>query len=212
MTRYRETPNGAGPACSEPACPKPVNTIPDRADHVSSGRTSLFNRRDLLLSARNGGLFLVFTPAALLPRAVAEDTALDHSARATQSSVALQGPSTAEEVVRRLLRGAKPIEGKVKIDMAEIAENGNIVPFTITADSPMTDTDFVKSIHIVCSGNAQPHIASFHFTALSGQASVTSRLRLAKTQDLLVLVEHSTGQFVLAQRTVKVSIGGCGGT
>lgn len=165
---------------------------------------SVINRRDVLLNARMAGLVLVFTPAVLLPRAIAEDTAPLPSAKPSQQA-------TAEATIRNLLRGAKPIDGKVSINLPDIAENGNIVPFAVTVDSPMTDADFVKSIHIVCSGNPQPHIGSFHFTTLSGAATITARMRLAKSQDLFVLVERSNGQFVLAQRTVKVTIGGCGG-
>jgi sulfur-oxidizing protein SoxY len=172
-------------------------------------RGRIFSRRDLLVRARTGSLLLVVAPTALLPRAIAEDATPE-----PPTSAGAQGnsPPSAEETIRRLSRGAKPINGKILLNIPDIAENGNIVPFTVTAESPMTDSAFVKSIHIVCSGNAQPHIGSFHFTALSGHASVTSRLRLAKSQDLFVLVEHSTGQFVLAQRAVKVTIGGCGGT
>jgi sulfur-oxidizing protein SoxY len=181
----------------------------------SSGETGLrhinvISRRDLLLRARTGGLLMVIAPAALLPRAFAEDAALEPGANAAVNGQI--NKSGAEATIRRLSRGATPIERIVNINISEIAENGNIVPFTVTADSPMTDTDYVNSIHIIAAGNAQPHIGSFHFTALSGQASVTSRLRLAKSQDLFVLVEHSSGQFVLAQRTIKVTIGGCGGT
>jgi sulfur-oxidizing protein SoxY len=192
MTRHRELPNESTGSTSSPSAP---------------ARVSIFSRRDLLLSARTGSLVLIFAPTALLPRAVAEDAAPEQP-----SGTAPNAQPSAEETIRRLARGAKPINGKISINIPEIAENGNIVPFTVTADGPMTDAEFVKSIHIVCTGNAQPHIGSFHFTALSGQASITSRLRLAKSQDLFVLVEHSNGQFVLAQRTVKVTIGGCGGT
>jgi sulfur-oxidizing protein SoxY len=179
----------------------------------SAARATSVSRRDILLRARTGGLLMVFAPAALLPRAIAEDV-IQIQPSSTVLPPAAPGSTqpSAEDTIRRLSRGAKPIDGKVVINVSEIAENGNIVPFSVTADSPMTDTDFVKSIHIVCSGNAQAHIGSFHFTALSGQAGVTSRLRLAKTQDLFVLVEHSSGQFNLAQRTIKVTIGGCGGT
>jgi sulfur-oxidizing protein SoxY len=177
------------------------------SNNLAPARIGVFNRRDLLLRARTGSLILVFAPTALLPRAIAEDAAPEVPASASGPTQA-----SAEETIRRLSRGTKPVPGKININIPEIAENGNIVPFSVTADSPMTDSDFVKSIHIVCSSNAQPHIGSFHFTSLSGQATVTSRMRLSKSQDVFVLVEHSTGQFVLAQRTVKVTIGGCGGS
>lgn len=182
------------------------HTIRTRLQRIFPTRTSVVNRRDMLLNARAAGLVLVFTPAVLLPRAIAEDAPPILPAKPNSAP----HQATAEETIRRLLRGAKPVDGKVSVNLPEIAENGNIVPFAVSVDSPMTDADFVKSIHIVCSGNLQPHIGSFHFTTLSGVANVTARMRLAKSQDLFVLVERSNGQFVLAQRTVKVTIGGCG--
>jgi sulfur-oxidizing protein SoxY len=169
-------------------------------------RIAVTSRRDLLLSARTFGLFLVLPPVALIQQAIAEDTA------SAPTPIDEASKSSAQETIRRLLRGSKPIDGKISIDIPEIAENGNIVPFVIAADSPMTDAAYIKSIHVICSGNVQPLIGSFHFTTLSGKAAVTSRMRLAKTQDLYILVERSDGQFILAQRTVKVTIGGCGGT
>ena len=184
--------------------------IEHRPPPAGPPRLALTSRRDLLLSARTVGLVLLAAaPITLMPRAIAEDTA---PAPAPAPADQATGQSHAQETIRRLSRGAKPIDGKVNVDIPEIAENGNVVPFTITIDSPMTDADSVKSVHVICTGNAQPLIASFHFTTLSGKAFVTSRMRLAKSQDLYILVERSDGQFVLVQRTVKVTIGGCGGT
>lgn len=106
---------------------------------------------------------------------------------------------------------AKPSEGKVKIDLPEIAENGNTVPFTVVVDSPMTDKDHVKAVHIISTGNPVPDVASYLFTPLAGKVSVSSRMRLAKTQDIIAVAELSNGSFVMGKRTVKVTIGGCGG-
>jgi sulfur-oxidizing protein SoxY len=191
--------------------------MPDGTKPKLATRITPVSRRDLLLSARTGALLMVFAPAALMPRWVAEDASTERllTSNTNPTSGDVGDGSTqlsAEETIRRLLGGRKPVDGNIIINITDIAENGNIVPFVVTAESPMTETDFVKSLHIICSGNAQPLIGSFHFSALSGQASVTSRLRLAKSQDLFVLAEHSNGQFVLAQRNVKVTIGGCGGS
>lgn len=110
-----------------------------------------------------------------------------------------------------IIGNAKPIEGKLVIDMPEIAENGNTVPFTISADSPMTDKDHVKALHIISTANPQPGVATFRLTPLSGKASVSSRMRLARTQDVIGVAELSDGRFLTAKRNVKVTIGGCGG-
>jgi sulfur-oxidizing protein SoxY len=116
-----------------------------------------------------------------------------------------------EEALKKIVGDTKPVDGKVVFDMPEIAENGNTVPFTVTVDSPMTEKDFVKAVHIVSTGNPQPGVATFRFTPQSGRAAVASRMRLARTQDVIALAELSDGKFVQAKRSVKVTIGGCGG-
>jgi sulfur-oxidizing protein SoxY len=54
-------------------------------------------------------------------------------------------------------------------------------------------------------------VATFHLTPASGKAAVSSRMRLAKTQDIYALAALSDGKVLLGKRTVKVTIGGCGG-
>jgi sulfur-oxidizing protein SoxY len=116
-----------------------------------------------------------------------------------------------EQAVKAVLGDAKPTEGKLTLDMPEIAENGNTVPFSVRADSPMTEKDFVKAVHIISTGNPQPGVATFRFTPQSGKAMVSSRMRLGKTQDVIAIAELSDGKFLMAKRAVKVTIGGCGG-
>jgi sulfur-oxidizing protein SoxY len=124
---------------------------------------------------------------------------------------AQDAPQAWEQAVKKLLGEAKPIEGKVLIDMPEIAENGNTVPFTVSVDSPMSETDNVKVIHVLATANPQPGVATFRFSPLSGKAMVASRMRLARTQDVIAIAELSDGRFLMSKRSVKVTIGGCGG-
>ena len=116
-----------------------------------------------------------------------------------------------EQAVRKIVGDAKPIEGKLMLQLPEIAENGNTVPFTIAADNPMTENDNVKAIHIIATANPQPGVATFRFSPLSGKATVSSRMRLAKTQEVVGIAELSDGRFLITKRSVKVTIGGCGG-
>lgn len=116
-----------------------------------------------------------------------------------------------QEVIRKLTNGARPVDGKLTMDLPEIAESGNTVPFTVSAESPMTEAQHVKSIHVIATENPQPLIAGFHFTPASGRAQVAGRLRLARTQDVVALAELSDGRFLMARRVVKVTVGGCGG-
>jgi len=125
--------------------------------------------------------------------------------------MAQDAAQTWEQAVKKVVGDAKPIEGKVTIDMPEIAENGNTVPFTIAVDSPMSDADHVKVIHILATANPQPGVAVFRFSPLSGKATVAGRMRLARTQDVIGIAELSDGRFLMSKRNVKVTIGGCGG-
>lgn len=116
-----------------------------------------------------------------------------------------------EKAVKGILGETKPSDGKLLLELPEIAENGNTVPFTIAVDSPMTEKDHVKAIHIVATANPQPGVATFRLSPLSGKATVAGRMRLARTQDVIGIAELSDGRFLMAKRPVKVTIGGCGG-
>jgi sulfur-oxidizing protein SoxY len=113
--------------------------------------------------------------------------------------------------VRKIMGEAKPSEGKITLELPEIAENGNTVPFSVLVESPMTEKEHVKAIHMISTANPEPTVATFGLTPLSGKAAVSSRMRLARTQDVISIAELSDGRFLMAKRSVKVTIGGCGG-
>lgn len=132
----------------------------------------------------------------------------------TTGAFAQQQPNDAaalDAALKKVMGDAKPTEGKIALELPEIAENGNTVPFSVTVESPMTDAAFVKALHMFAPGNPQADVATFLFTPLSGKASVSSRMRLGRTQDVYALAEMSDGKFFVSKRTVKVTIGGCGG-
>ena len=116
-----------------------------------------------------------------------------------------------EQALKRIVGEAQPVEGRMTLLLPEIAENGNMVPFTLSLDSPMTEKEHVKALHVIATANPQPGVATFRLTLLSGKASVASRMRLARTQDVIGLAELSDGRFLMTRRPVRVTIGGCGG-
>jgi sulfur-oxidizing protein SoxY len=93
----------------------------------------------------------------------------------------------------------------------EIAENGNTVPVTVIVDSPMTEQDYVKAVHVVAEANPAPGVVTLHFRPENGKAEAQFRMRLAQTQNLVAIAEMSDGSLWTATREVKVTIGGCGG-
>lgn len=118
---------------------------------------------------------------------------------------------TIDEALKKVLGDAKPSEDGITLELPEIAENGNTVPFTLAVESPMTEASHVKAIHIFATANPAVGVATYKFTPASGKASVSSRMRLAKTQDVIAVAVLSDGKFLLGKRNVKVTIGGCGG-
>ena len=148
-------------------------------------------RRELLKLSGAGALALVST--SLLP----------NLAKADAKMVA--------EAIKKLI-GDKPTkDGKITFELPQIAENGNTVPMGFEVDSPMTDKDYVKSVHVFADKNPHPDVASFHFTSASGRAKANTRMRLSKSQNIVAVAEMSDGSVYMAKAPVKVTIGGCGG-
>ncbi len=130
--------------------------------------------------------------------------------------ISLVGPAHADgkatdEAIMKVTGGKKAAMGKITLETPQIAENGSTVPIGISVDSPMTDADNVKSVHLYADGNPNPEVATFHFTGMSGKADVSTRIRLAKTQNVVAVAEMSDGSFMMAKSEIKVTIGGCGG-
>lgn len=110
------------------------------------------------------------------------------------------------------LYGDKPMaSGKVKLDVPEIAENGLVVPLGVDVESPMTEGDYVRAVHIFGDGNPLPGIISCKFTPACGKASAAIRMRLAQTQNIVCVAEMSNGSLFMTKSMIKVTIGGCGG-
>ena len=127
------------------------------------------------------------------------------------SSAALATAQEAAEQIAKFTGGKVAEQGKIAIELPEIAENGNTVPLSVTVDAPMTADDYVSEVMVVGEGNPRPGVATFHFTPASGKAVAQTRIRLATTQNIVVVAKTSKGQLFTAQKLVKVTIGGCGG-
>lgn len=116
-----------------------------------------------------------------------------------------------DELMAAFAGGVEPEAGKLTLTAPEIAENGNTVPISVEVDSAMSDGDLVESVIIFADGNPSPDVATFHFSALSGTAAATTRMRLAKTQNVIAMARMADGSVYVDRKEVKVTIGGCGG-
>ena len=113
-------------------------------------------------------------------------------------------PETVDEAIAAFTGGAEMKDGGVDIGAPEIAENGNTVPVEVSAEG-------AASILLLAAGNPRPGVATFNFGPLSAASEAKTRIRLAGTQDLIAIAKMADGSFAMSKRSVKVTIGGCGG-
>ncbi len=118
-------------------------------------------------------------------------------------------PEALAEAIREVAGGAPVRDGKVKLDLPPLIENGNTVPLTVSVDYPMTEEDFVKAIHVFNEKNPQPHVFSAVLTPRNGRATVGTRIKLADTQKVVAIAETSKGAFWSASAEVIVTIAAC---
>jgi sulfur-oxidizing protein SoxY len=116
---------------------------------------------------------------------------------------AFKQKSEAEAIKSLYGRTAEPSD-KVKLDAPEIAENGAVVPISVS-----TTLADVTSISFLVSENPNALAASYKIPA-GTMPSVANRLKMAKTSNVIALVEAG-GKLYSATKEVKVTVGGCGG-
>ncbi len=107
-----------------------------------------------------------------------------------------------DEAFNLVTAGAEVSEGHVMIDAPQIADNGASVPIVIS-----TDLDDAESISIFVEKNPRPFISTIYLNDKL-ESSVSLRVKMRETSDLIALVKSPSGQF-MARQTVKVTAGGC---
>jgi sulfur-oxidizing protein SoxY len=117
--------------------------------------------------------------------------------------------AAAEEALRKVTGGAQLRSGKVKLDIPPLIDNGNAVPLTVTVESPMTETDYVKAIHVLTEKNPQPNVVAAYLGPRAGRAVVTTRVRLADTQKVTAIAQLSDGTFWVDRVDVVVTLSAC---
>lgn len=116
----------------------------------------------------------------------------------------LQVNAAVEDAVAAFTGGAPVAEGGVDLIAPEIAENGNTVPIQVSAEG-------AAAIMLLATGNPTPGVATFTFGELAGAHMASTRIRLARTQDVVAIARMADGSVKQATANVKVTIGGCGG-
>lgn len=105
--------------------------------------------------------------------------------------------------------GKNVTEGKVNIDIAELVDNGNVVPLTVSVDSPMTAANHVTAMAVFNEKNPQREVVKFTLGPRYGKAAVSTRIRLATTQKLVAVAQMNDGTFWSQTVEVIVTIAAC---
>lgn len=119
-------------------------------------------------------------------------------------------PETMAAAINEVTGGRGTVEGGVELDLPRIADNGNVVPLTVRVDSPMLPEDHVRAIHVFAEENPLPRVVSFHLGPHYPKGEVATRIRLARSQRVVVLAEMSDGLLRTATAQVEVTISACG--
>jgi len=147
-------------------------------------RATLPTRRTLLAAGLGASLCIVWRPAHAL-------------------SDELAG------ALRAFTGGAAAREGKINFDIAPLVENGNTVPITVTVDNPMTAANHVQAIAVFNEKNPQREVVACKLTPRTGRAVVSTRIRLATTQQLVAVAKLSDGSYWTHTVDVIVTLAAC---
>jgi sulfur-oxidizing protein SoxY len=154
--------------------------------------TTAVTRRRFLIGA--GGVVMVMAVPEARAQFVAEGEARAAAMRAAIKAIV--GENSLQQ-------------GRIKIELPPLVENGNAVPLGITVESPMTDADHVKAIHVFTEKNPQPNVAAFQLGPRAGTANIQTRMRLADTQLVVAVAEMSDGSFWRDEVEVVVTLAAC---
>jgi sulfur-oxidizing protein SoxY len=109
-----------------------------------------------------------------------------------------------DDAVKLLYGKSAEKSDKIKLDAPEIAENGAVVPISVTSTLPD-----VTAIAFLVAENPNALVAAYKIPA-GTMPSVANRIKMARTSNVIVVVEAG-GKLYSTTKEVKVTVGGCGG-
>ena len=131
---------------------------------------------------------------------------LTAAAIALPPAAAVATPAQVTRLIHDLCGEAVPREGMVKLDLPLLVENGNTVAMTVSVDAPPGAVD---SIHVFAEGNPLPEVARFYFGPRAGSPRVSTRIRLATSQQLVAVAKMSDGSCWSKKVDVLVTLAAC---
>ena len=153
---------------------------------TATNNASRLSRRTMLCQLGAAGMVVAIWPVA---------------AWTTQEAV--------QQAIRQRIGERQPQWGGMTLTLPKIAETGNSVPLKVTVDSAMTPEDHVLRLHVFVEGNPEPVAATYHLGMRAGKAEINTRIRLARSQNVLALAEMHDGSVRSDAATIIVTLGAC---
>jgi sulfur-oxidizing protein SoxY len=118
-------------------------------------------------------------------------------------------PASLKAAMAMVIGDAKLKVGRVKLEIPPLVENGNTVACAVAVESPMTETDYVKAIHVFNEKNPQPNVISVKLGPRAGRAAIATRIRLSDSQTVTAVAQMSDGSFWSTSVDVLITLGAC---
>lgn len=115
-------------------------------------------------------------------------------------------PASVRAAMRALIGDAKPQEGRVKLDIPVMVENGNAVSMTVTCEALPGEIEF---LHVFAEGNPLPNVIHAIFGPRAARARVATRIRLATSQTVIALVKLRDGTCWTDSVDLLVTLAAC---
>jgi sulfur-oxidizing protein SoxY len=120
-----------------------------------------------------------------------------------------EGDADAIAEVRRMTGRAAMPSPRLHLAMPSHFANGYTVPLTLRIDSEMTEADHVQQVQVLAPRNPINPVATFHFVPGRSEPRISTRIRLAEPQDVMVIAEMNDGALLMTRTFVEVATNGC---
>src|SRR5437660_12363222 len=118
-------------------------------------------------------------------------------------------PEAMAAAIKEVVGDVAVREGRVTLDLPPLVENGSTVPITVSVESPMSEADYIKAIHVFNEKNPQPHVFDARLGPRNGKALIATRIKLGDSQKIVAIAETSSGEFWSASADVIVTLAAC---
>lgn len=116
-------------------------------------------------------------------------------------------PDSMQAAIDAFTGGGVVREGRVKLDISPLVENGNTVPVTVSV--PGFEAAAVRRLALFTERNPQPEVAVFTLGPLAGRAQVATRMRLATSQTVVALAQMADSSVWQQRVEVVVTLAAC---